>query len=278
MEQRKLDVVVLSDIHLATHACRAKWVLQYLKSIAPERMILNGDIFDTWRFSHNYFPKSHVKLVRYLLKMLEKGVKVDYISGNHDEFLRSFSNINLGNLTISDQQVLCLNGENIWIVHGDIFDHLIHKAKWLAKTGAALFGFITIFYQLINILRRRVGFAAIVFDPIFIRRKSGEGKNRLTSFEKAVCSSALAKNCSTVICGHKHAPKDKVIQLRGRSVRYINCGDWVENFTAAEYADQKWSLYHFPIKERNWIEEEPENEEAKEFFPKAFAKLSAACF
>ncbi len=29
------------------------------------------------------------------------------------------------------------------------------------------------------------------------------------------------------------------------SVRYINCGDWVEHYTAAEYSDEEWKLVYF---------------------------------
>ena len=96
-EVRNLDVSVISDVHLATHASKAKVLLKYLKSIKPETLVLNGDIIDSWRFSRNYFPKPHLKVVRQFIKMLEKGVKIFYITGNHDEFLRKFKGSEMGN-------------------------------------------------------------------------------------------------------------------------------------------------------------------------------------
>ena len=64
MEPRNLEISVISDLHLATHASKAKSVLKYLKSIHPETLILNGDIIDSWRFSRSYFPKAHLKVIR----------------------------------------------------------------------------------------------------------------------------------------------------------------------------------------------------------------------
>ncbi|MBN1819232.1 MAG: metallophosphoesterase, partial [Prolixibacteraceae bacterium] len=82
---RNIEVSVISDLHLATHACKPKKVLKYLKSIHPELLVLNGDIIDAWRFSRNYFPKNHLKVIRQFIKMMEKGVQIFYITGNHDE-------------------------------------------------------------------------------------------------------------------------------------------------------------------------------------------------
>jgi UDP-2,3-diacylglucosamine pyrophosphatase LpxH len=45
-----MDVLVLSDIHLGTFGCNAKELLQYLKSVKPKKVILNGDIIDIWQF------------------------------------------------------------------------------------------------------------------------------------------------------------------------------------------------------------------------------------
>ena len=45
-EKRHIDLVVLSDIHLGTHGCRAEELINYLRTIRPKKIILNGDIID----------------------------------------------------------------------------------------------------------------------------------------------------------------------------------------------------------------------------------------
>lgn len=241
---RKLDFVVISDFHLATHACKAKELLKYLKSIQPKTLVLNGDIIDAWRFSRSYFPKSHMKIVRQLIKMMEKGIKIIYITGNHDEFLREMGNLTLGNLQIVDQITLELNNEKTFIFHGDIIDTVIHKAKWLAKIGAAAYGFITILNKAVNSILK-----FLHFDSVIIYKKIkdlfGADNTNNSKFEKKLAQLAAYKNVDTIICGHTHIPLDKQLDFEGKTVRYINCGDWVENFTAAEYSKGAWSLCNY---------------------------------
>ena len=103
---RALDLLVLSDVHLGTYGCHAKELLQYLKSLEPKEVVLNGDIVDIWQFSKNYFPKAHLKVINHLLKWSSKGIKVHYITGNHDEFLRKFDGTSMGGLEIKNKLVL----------------------------------------------------------------------------------------------------------------------------------------------------------------------------
>lgn len=252
MEVRKMEISVISDVHLATHASKAKELVRYLKSIHPEKLILNGDFIDSWRFSRNYFPKPHLKVIRQLIKMMEQGIQVIYITGNHDEIFRRFNNTRLGNFSIVNQLELELNGEKNWIVHGDIFDLIIHQARWLAKLGAAAYGFMSLLNRMINLFRKIFRKKEIM---IYKSLKDRILKDRkvLTKFEQNIGELAALKNYDVVICGHTHIPADKIIETREHSVRYINCGDWVEHFTAAEYDNGKWELVYFQYEH----EEEP---------------------
>ena len=89
-KKRKVDLVVISDIHLGTYGCHAKELLNYLRSIQPKEVILNGDIIDIWQFKKHYWPKSHMKIIKHIIGWITNDVKVYYITGNHDEMLRKF--------------------------------------------------------------------------------------------------------------------------------------------------------------------------------------------
>jgi len=243
MKIREIEVAVISDIHLATHACKPKKVLKYLKSIQPKTLVLNGDIIDSWRFNRNYFPKPQLKVIRQLIKMMEKGVQVFYITGNHDEFLRKFSQTQIGNLRIVNQLILDLDGSKTWIFHGDIFDNTIHKTKWLAKLGAATYGMLTILNQMINHFLRWIGKPEIIIYKN-IKKYTVREKINPSSFESAIGNSAFQQGYQTIICGHTHIPKEKQLTISGQKIQYLNCGDWVEHFTAAEFCNSNWSLYY----------------------------------
>ena len=88
MPKREVEVVVISDVHLGTYGSHAKELLRYLKSIKPKTLILNGDIIDIWQFSKSYWPESHMKVVRRIMKFISVGTPVYYLTGNQDEMLR----------------------------------------------------------------------------------------------------------------------------------------------------------------------------------------------
>ncbi|WP_297097775.1 UDP-2,3-diacylglucosamine diphosphatase [uncultured Draconibacterium sp.] len=241
---RKPDIVVVSDFHLATHACKAAEIHKYLKSILPKQLILNGDIIDAWRFSRNYFPKAHLKVVRQLIKMMEKGTEVVYITGNHDEFLRELGNTTMGKLRIVDQITLHLNNQKTLIFHGDLIDSVIHKAKWLAKVGAAAYGFVSLFNQLLNFVLKRLHIDDIVLYK-WLKQLFGAPNTDKSRFETKLAKLAYDKNVDLIICGHTHRAVDKMLRYNNRSIRYINTGDWVENFTAAEFENGTWNLCNY---------------------------------
>lgn len=126
--KRRIDVLVLSDLHLGTYGCRARELNAYLRSVKPRRVILNGDIIDIWQFKKRYFPKSHMQVVKRLLKLAGK-VPVHYITGNHDEALRRYSPSELGNLHLVDRLELTLDGQRHWFFHGDLFDATMTHAR-----------------------------------------------------------------------------------------------------------------------------------------------------
>ncbi|WP_347838614.1 UDP-2,3-diacylglucosamine diphosphatase [uncultured Draconibacterium sp.] len=274
---RTPDVVVVSDFHLATHACKAVEIHKYLKSILPKQLILNGDIIDAWRFSRNYFPKSHLKVVRQLIKMMEKGTEVVYVTGNHDEFLRELGNSTLGKLRIVDQITLTLNQQKTLIFHGDIIDSVIHKAKWLAKLGAASYGMITMLNKAINSLLKVLNINSIILYKT-IKDWLGAQNTEKSRFENKLAKLAYDKNIDTVICGHTHIATDKILYCNNRAIRYINTGDWVENFTAAEYENGQWSLCCYASANKILEKNEPEPEEfviptKKELYATLFNQL-----
>jgi len=277
---RKLDVSVISDFHLATMASKAKPLLKYLKSIQPKTLVLNGDIIDSWRFSRNYFPKAHLKVIRQLLKMIEKGVQVVYITGNHDDVFRKFNNTRLGNFSIVNQLEMDMNGQKTWIFHGDVFDHIIHHSPWLAKLGAAAYGFLTLFNKFINVfLKLFSGKEMILYKSM--KYRIAKRKAVLTNFEKAIANAAISKNVDLVICGHTHIPVNKLITNEKGSVRYINCGDWVEHFSAAECIDGVWNLNYFVPEVEDDVEL-PDDElfipDKKQLYKSIIEELAVAAF
>ena len=115
MSRRIIDLVVISDIHLGTFGCHATELVEYLRTIQPKMLVLNGDIVDIWQFNKRYFPKSHMQVIKEIFSLLGLGTQVVYITGNHDEIMRRYSDISIGQLQLTDKLVLDLNGKKTWI-------------------------------------------------------------------------------------------------------------------------------------------------------------------
>jgi UDP-2,3-diacylglucosamine pyrophosphatase LpxH len=74
-QKRRVNILIISDIHLGTYGCHAKELLHHLKSIQPKVVVLNGDIIFIWQFSKSYWTKSHMKVVKHLFSWIGKGIK-----------------------------------------------------------------------------------------------------------------------------------------------------------------------------------------------------------
>lgn len=240
--KRKVDVVVISDVHLGTYGCHAKELLRYLKSIEPKHLILNGDIVDIWQFSKRYWPKSHMKVVKYLTSLITKGVKVTYVTGNHDEMLRRFSGFELGSFSIVDKLKIALEDGDAWIFHGDVFDVTMQHSKWLAKLGGVGYDMLILLNRFVNNISVKMGRGRISISKR-IKNSVKSAVGFINNFEQLVADLASANGYRYVVCGHIHQPVIKELETQNDTVVYLNSGDWVENLTALEYQNGEWSLY-----------------------------------
>jgi UDP-2,3-diacylglucosamine pyrophosphatase LpxH len=253
MKKRNVDLVVLSDIHLGTYGCHSKELLAYLSTIKPKTLILNGDIIDIWQFRKSYFPKNHLKVVKKFLDFASKGTKVYYITGNHDEMLRKFSDTSMGNFSIVDKVVLELDGKKAWFFHGDVFDSSVHHAKWIAKLGGIGYDYLILLNRLINWVLMKMG-----KEPYSLSKKIKSGVKKavkfISDFETTAADLAIENNYDYVVCGHIHEPVITRKENKKGSVMYLNSGDWIENLTALEYNKKRWKMYRHADVEK--IEEE----------------------
>jgi UDP-2,3-diacylglucosamine pyrophosphatase LpxH len=242
--KRKIEIAVISDVHLGTYGCQAKSLLTYLNSISPKKLILNGDIIDIWQFNKRYFPKSHLKVIKKIMDFAANGVEVIYITGNHDEMLRKFSNTVIGNISIVDKLVLNLNGKKAWFFHGDVFDISIENAKWLAKLGGYGYDALILVNRFMNWGLEKLGKERYSLSKKIKNSVKGAIKF-IANYEKVITDLAIEQGYDYVVCGHIHQPKMEFVENKYGKTLYLNSGDWIENFTALEYQFKRWKVYNY---------------------------------
>jgi UDP-2,3-diacylglucosamine pyrophosphatase LpxH len=250
MEKRPVDVVVISDVHLGTFGCHAAELVTYLKSISPQMLILNGDIVDGWQFSKHYFPSSHLCVLKEIINLMAGGTRVIYITGNHDEVLRRFSDFHLDNFQLTDKLVIEIDKKMTWIFHGDVFDATTRGyAKIIARLGGWGYDLLILLNRLVNFTLQAMGRDRMSFSK---KVKNGVKKaiSYINNFEMTAAELAIEKQYDYVICGHIHQPQHRVITTKNGSVTYLNSGDWIENLTSLEYCNHEWRIYQYNEKEQ----------------------------
>lgn len=246
--KRPVDIVVISDTHLGTYGCHAEELLNYLKSIKPKVLILNGDIVDIWQFRKYYFPKEHIEVINKIMKMSLTETKVYYLVGNHDDKLRKFMPYSAGNIHLRDKLILQFEGKKYWFFHGDIFDISIKYSKFLARLGGQGYDLLIRVNRLINNIRHRLSMPRV---SIASNVKMGVKKavKFIRDFEDTAIDLAIKQQYDFVVCGHIHKPEIREVTSPQGNVTYMNSGDWVENLTSLELSNGKWQIYHYEKEE-----------------------------
>jgi len=250
MNKREVEIVVISDVHLGTYGCQSKELTRYLKSIKPKKLILNGDIIDIWQFNKRFWPKAHFAVIKQVLNMLLEGTEVYYLTGNHDEMLRRFSNVSIGNFHLLDKMSLTVDGKKAWIFHGDVFDATMKHAKWLARLGGVGYDMLIMLNSLINFFLIKIGKEKMSLSKR-IKNSVKSAVKYIQDFEQVASDLAIENNFDYLICGHIHQPQIKIMQNSQKQgeVLYLNSGDWIENLTSLEYNNGAWKLYQYNTQE-----------------------------
>lgn len=226
----KYKAVFVSDIHLGTRDSKAPELLRFIKDNEFDELYLVGDIIDGWSLKRKWvWPQSHSDVIQKILRAARKGTKVVYVLGNHDEFVRPFLPIYLGDrLDIVDScDYVGMDGKKYWVVHGDFFDNITMTKKWLAVLGDRGYQFLLRINRPLNFVRKKMGKKYWSLSA-FIKEHVKKSVMYISNYEEIVSRQAKNGHYDGVICGHIHKAESRDID----GIRYLNCGDWVESCTA----------------------------------------------
>ncbi len=158
--------------------------------------------------------------------------------------LRKFSGFRLGAFQIDDKVVLKLNGKSAWVFHGDVFDVTMQYSKWIAKLGAMGYDILVLINTVVNWCLTKLGREKISLSKR-VKNSVKSAVKFINDFENTAAGIAIQNGYQYVVCGHIHHPEIKVVKTEKGEVTYLNSGDWVENLTALEYNNGRWSIYRY---------------------------------
>jgi UDP-2,3-diacylglucosamine hydrolase len=232
----------ISDVHLGEQPAsveikRVKQFVLFLQKLEIEAasIFFVGDLFDFW-FEYKYvIPKKHFSVIRQLARMRDKGIEITYLAGNHDFWLGSFFERELGINTVIDEWSGEIAGKRFYLFHGDGVAKKDHGYRFLKR-----------------VLRNRLSirfFRWLHPDwgiPLarFISGSSRQYTNRVNLNDQndyiEFARQRFSDGFDYVIMGHRHSP----FELFEKDKKYINLGDWLEHYSYAVFDGQELQLLY----------------------------------
>jgi UDP-2,3-diacylglucosamine pyrophosphatase LpxH len=230
----------ISDLHLGTRGCKAELLLDFFRYTEAETIYLVGDIIDCWRLKKSwYWPQTHNDVIQKVLRKVRKGTRVVYVPGNHDEWLRDFTELQFGGVEVVEDAIhVTADGRRMLVLHGDVFDAVVMNARWLALLGDGAYTVALWLNRHFNTVRRRLGYPYWSMSA-YLKRRVKNAMQYIGSFADAVADEAHRRGVEGIVCGHIHHAEIRTIG----DILYCNSGDWVESCTAlVEHFDGRLEL------------------------------------
>ncbi|KIM04761.1 MAG: serine/threonine protein phosphatase [Sulfurovum sp. AS07-7] len=241
----KYKSIFLSDIHLGTKFSKAEIFLDFLKKVESENIFLIGDIIDGWAIKRKFkWPQSHSDVIQKLLRASRKGVNIYYIIGNHDDFLRPFVPLVLGDRIqiVNELEYISLKKKRYYIVHGDFFDSITMTKKWLAHLGDIGYDLLLNINVVFSYIRQKIGYKKYWSLSKYVKDNVKQSVNFINDYENILSEYAHKNKYDGVICGHIHKAEIKMVD----TIEYMNSGDWVESCTVlVERFDGEFEIIHW---------------------------------
>jgi len=230
--------VFLSDVHLAEPQdanYRATLALLGQLDGLPDLYIL-GDFFDFWFGFSGVVPHRYVPVLARLKQMADAGTRIHFVEGNHDFHMGGYFTSVLGAVVHPESAEINLDGQRIYLAHGDTIDRDDHG-----------------YLRLRRVLRSRpVKRLANAMPPRWLLSFAGRldrvaggsmgGPSHLPALFREFARKKWASGYDGVILGHCHAPELLQEGLAERPCFYANLGDWLRHDTFLVYGGAGFSL------------------------------------
>ncbi len=198
-----LDAIIISDTHLGSDNCQSKYLNHFLDTIKSKRLILNGDVFDSWDFRR--LKSSHFKILS-KLRTLSDSMEVVWINGNHDGPSEIVSHL-LG-CNVYEEYYFESSNKKIICTHGDKFDDFIANYPITVKIADFI-------YRLLQKLDNDFYWAKLA------KMRSKTFLGSIQKIKEKAIEYKEKKGCDVICCGHTHVAESN-------NNVYYNSGCWTE--------------------------------------------------
>lgn len=237
----------LSDVHLGLKSKeiekeKEKKLIRFLDHISSQtkKIFIVGDLFDCWIEYRKVVPKGYYKLLSKLNDLVEHGIEIHFLSGNHDFWLNTYLRDDVGLILHYNELVLTIDDKKFYLIHGD----------GLSKNDLG--------YKILKkILRSKINqfLYSLIHPDIGISIAQGSSKtSRIHTVNKEsnavdgmikFASMKISEGYDYVIMGHYHHPK--ILELNGNNRKgyFITLGDWIKHYSFGIFQNGEFQLNYW---------------------------------
>ena len=198
----------MSDLHLGSKICRADKILELLRTAKFERLIINGDLFDS--DSTSRLTEKHWEVLSALSAIAERS-KVLLVGGNHGRELDLIPR--KMNIEVKDEYAFEVGRRQFRCLHGDEFDSLTQHLP----------GTTRFFSKLFNLIQKIGGESQ--HGSMAIKRLSKRVMGTSRRQRRLALKRGALEHVDVVICSHTHLPH--VAKKDG--LLFINSGSFCDD-------------------------------------------------
>ncbi len=236
---RRNNVYFFSDAHLGLgpkeeELQKERSIVQFLDMVQADgkELFILGDLFDFWFEYRTVIPKGYFRLFTKLADLTASGIRVSYIAGNHDFWLRSYFQDDLGIEVFPDPIERVIGAKRFYLHHGDGLlkndtGYRILKKVLRSKTNIFLFSLLH---------PDLTGWFAQWSSRASRKHTSKQHYEENDMVEFA--ANKIQQGFDFVIMGHNH----KSLQRKLGRGMYVNLGDWIHENTYAVFDGSRLSL------------------------------------
>ncbi len=242
-----------SDFHLgipdrAASLERERKIVTWLDRISSDaaEVFLMGDVFDFWFEYKTVVPKGYIRLLGKLAEIADSGIPVHLFTGNHDIWAFQYLGEELGILLHRTPELRAIAGKNFYLAHGDGLGPGDNGYKFLKKVFSNRVN-QWLFRWLHPDIGARMGlyFSGKSRLANVVKENRPDRMNRIEDemlYQYAIGLLEQGLEVHYFIFGHRHLP---LVQPLKTGSDLVILGDWLTNFTYAEFDGRKLELKYF---------------------------------
>ncbi|MDP2301215.1 MAG: UDP-2,3-diacylglucosamine diphosphatase [Ignavibacteria bacterium] len=230
----------ISDIHLGLQEAsiekkkeRKLVELLYLLGETADEIFIVGDLYDYWFEYRRVYQKGFFRTLTALQDLVEKGILIHYLIGNHDFMHRDFFESEIGVKLYEDGKFFKLNETIFYIAHGDglvqnDLGYKILKKVFRNKTIQQLYSFL---HPDIGI---KIASGTSKSSREYTSEKNyGESDGLLKAAQQKIDEGA-----KYVLFGHLHQRQN----IKYKNGSYINLGSWLDKPCYGEFKNNQFRI------------------------------------